>query len=105
MPWTWQSSATIFYGQGEEIKRQAEDHNLPCLIIGGITHRVGSTLDLAWTNISGTSAKVEGKECVASDYLSMCRLALSRKQPIVRIKCYSRVNRDELGQYAHVVSR
>lgn len=52
----WKPRATRPYGQGDEIERWAENHNLSCLIIGEPTHKVGNTLDLAWTNMSEARA-------------------------------------------------
>ena len=65
----WQPGVTRPYGQGDEIERWAESHNLSCLIIGEPTHKAGNTLDLAWTNISGARAWVDREECMTSDHL------------------------------------
>ncbi|KHJ32790.1 putative eka-like protein [Erysiphe necator] len=67
--WAWQLGATHSYGQGEEIKKWAEDHNFACLIIGEAIHRAGDTLDLDFTNITEACAWVDHNECMNSDHL------------------------------------
>ncbi|KAI0994593.1 hypothetical protein K3495_g13588 [Podosphaera aphanis] len=71
--WAWQPSASNHYGQGEEIEKWAEEHNLTCLIVGEPTHRAGNTLDLAFTNIRETMAWV-GTEEVVTQWLPCLRL-------------------------------
>ena len=65
----WQPEATYPRGQGIEIERWAERHNLTCLTVGEPMHRAGNTLDLAWTNINGAQAWVGRSECITSDHL------------------------------------
>ena len=67
--WAWQPGTSVSYGQGEDIERWAESHNLSCLIIGEPTHRDRNTLDLAFTNVSGAYAWVDKEECITSEHL------------------------------------
>ena len=68
MYFAWEPEVTRPRGQGIEIERWAERHNLTCLILGVPTRRAGNTLDLALTNISGVEAWVDRSECVTSDH-------------------------------------
>lgn len=65
--WAWQPGANRYYGQGDEIKKWAEEHNLTCLIVGEPTHRAGIILDLAWSNVKGAMVWVGTEECMTSD--------------------------------------
>ncbi|KAI0996535.1 hypothetical protein K3495_g11648 [Podosphaera aphanis] len=102
--WAWQPCAARTYGQGEEIEKWAEDHNLTCLIVGEPTHRAGNTLDLAWTNIDESSAWVDREECMTSDHLPICGSIFSHNQQRSAKKGPLRVSKENLPQFAKVVS-
>ncbi|KAI0994567.1 hypothetical protein K3495_g13614, partial [Podosphaera aphanis] len=102
--WAWQPCAARTYGQGEEIEKWAEDHNLTCLIVGEPTHRAENTLDLAWTNIDESSAWVDREECMTSDHLPICGSIFSHNQQRSAKKGPLRVSKENLPQFAKVVS-
>ncbi|KAI0996528.1 hypothetical protein K3495_g11653 [Podosphaera aphanis] len=103
--WAWQPGTTRPYGQGEEIERWAESHNLTCLIVGEPTHRAGNTLDLTWTNISGARAWVDQSECVTSDHLPIrgqvpiANAAVDSEPPRIRVR------RENLPRYALAIAQ
>lgn len=103
--WGWQPGTTITYGQGEEIERWAEEHNLTCLIVGEPTHGAGNTFDLAWNNIAVARAWVERDECVTSDHLPICGSVPCRNLTKVTNKGTLKVAKDKLPQFAQVVSQ
>ncbi|KAI1005854.1 hypothetical protein K3495_g2361 [Podosphaera aphanis] len=101
----WQPDTTRPYGQGEEIERWAESHNLTCPIVGVPTHRAGNTLDLTWTNISGAQAWVDNSECVTSDHLPIRGQvpntnAAGKNQP-----SKIRVRKENLPRYALAIAQ
>lgn len=102
---TWQPGASNPHGQGEAIEKWAKDHNLNCLIAGEPTHRAGNTLDLAWTNISGTSAWVDREECVISDHLPIRGLIPDCDRVTVSPTGPLRVSKNNLPQFAKVVTQ
>ncbi|POS82462.1 hypothetical protein EPUL_004972 [Erysiphe pulchra] len=103
--WTWQLGVRHMYGQGEEIEKWAEEHNLSCLIVGEPTHRAGKILDLVWTNIGGTCAWVEREECVTSDHLPICGSVISKNEIRNTHKDPLRVSKDKLPRLAQVVAQ
>ncbi|KAI0992506.1 hypothetical protein K3495_g15679, partial [Podosphaera aphanis] len=103
--WAWQPGVVSCYGQGEEIESWAERHNLSCLIIGEPTHRAGNTLDLAWSNISGTCAWVDREECVTSDHFPVCGYVPNFRPSEAISRGPLKVPKDKLPQYANVVSQ
>ncbi|KAI1006775.1 hypothetical protein K3495_g1438 [Podosphaera aphanis] len=69
------------------------------------TDRAGNTLDLAWTNISGTCAWVDRQECVTSDHFPVCGYVPNFKQSEAIYRGPLKVPRDKLPQYANSVSQ
>ena len=105
MHWTWQPSARISYGQGEDIEKWAETHNLSCLIVGEPTHRAGNTLDLAFTNISCTRAWVGQDECVTSDHLPISGKVTCGVWSKAAVRGPLWVSKDQLPYFARMVSQ
>lgn len=103
--WAWQPGVSRSYGQGEEIEIWAETHNLSCLIIGEPTHRAGNTLDLAWSNIPGTQAWVDRKECMTSDHLPLRGLVSTPFQVISTPPSPIRVTRSNISKFARTVAQ
>ncbi|KAI0997483.1 hypothetical protein K3495_g10701 [Podosphaera aphanis] len=106
--WAWQPSASNHYGQGEEIEKWAEEHNLTCLIVGEPTHRAGNTLDLAFTNISETMAWVGTEECMTSDHLPICGFVPNHKQSTPNLPTYNgklKVSEQNIPQFNRVVTQ
>ncbi|POS82638.1 hypothetical protein EPUL_004536, partial [Erysiphe pulchra] len=106
--WAWQPSASSYYGQGEEIEKWAEEHNLTCLIVGEPTHRAGNTLDLAFTNIIETMAWVSTEECMTSDHLPICAFVPNHKVPAANSPTLDgklRVSKANLPQFSRVVTQ
>jgi hypothetical protein len=103
--WAWQPGDSS-YGQGEEIQRWAENHNLTCLIVDEPTHRAGNTLDLAWKNITEAMAWVCTEECVTSDHLPICGFVPNPKGKIKDLLSHgkTRVTKAKLPQFAQAVS-
>ncbi|KAI1005700.1 hypothetical protein K3495_g2517 [Podosphaera aphanis] len=101
----WQPGASSAHGQGEAIEMWAEDHNLTCLIVDEPTHRAGNTLDLARTNISGTSAWVDREECVTSDHLPICGLIPDCDRVTASPTGPLRASKNNLLQFAKVVAQ
>ncbi|KAI0991953.1 hypothetical protein K3495_g16233, partial [Podosphaera aphanis] len=100
----WQANITRAYGQGDEIERWAECHNLSCLIVNEPTHRAGNTLDLAWTNISGSLAWVDRSECVTSDHLPICGQIPNTTAFMDSEPAKIRVPRANYSRYAHAIA-
>ena len=106
--WAWQPTANTFYGQGEEIEKWAEEHNLTCLIVGEPTHRAGNTLDLAWTNVKEAMAWVGTEECMTSDHFPICGFIPNPKEKSRTTPDTGknfRVSKANLPQFVHVVSQ
>lgn len=106
--WAWQPSANSNYGQGEEIQRWAEQHNLTCLIAGEPTHRAGNTLDLAWSNINNTMAWVGTEECMTSDHLPILGFVPNHKVSAAKTPFSDnkfRVFKAEIPKFIRVVSQ
>ncbi len=101
----WQANVTRAYGQGEEIERWAERHNLSCLIIDEPTHRAGNTLDLVWTNISGSHAWVDRTECVTSDHLPICGQVPNTAAFMDSEPAKIHVPRANYARYAHAIAQ
>lgn len=101
----WQPNATSPHGQGEQIERWAERHDLSCLIIGEPTHRAGNTLDLVWTNISGTRAWVDRSECMTSDHLPLRGFVPVTTKDLDPEPGKIKVPRKNLPRYAHAISQ
>ncbi|KAI0996072.1 hypothetical protein K3495_g12109 [Podosphaera aphanis] len=101
----WQPGASNKHGEGEEIEKWAERHNLSCLIISELTQRRGNTLDLVWTNISDTVAWVDRSECVTSDHLPIrgqvpiTAATMDTEPPKVRVP------RGNLPNFARAIAR
>ena len=106
--WAWQPGANRFYGQGEEIEKWAEKHNLTCLIVGEPTHRAGNTLDLAWTNVKEAVAWVATEECMTSDHLPICGYVPNPESSMSTRSDSSgklRVSKANLPQFSRVVAQ
>ncbi|KHJ33588.1 putative eka-like protein [Erysiphe necator] len=95
----------MYYGQGNEIEKWADENRLLCLIIGEPTHRAGNTLDLAWTKISEITAWVDRDECMTSDHLPISGIVPSQFHPTAPPKKMLKVPNESLPYFAHVVSR
>ncbi|POS82700.1 hypothetical protein EPUL_003942 [Erysiphe pulchra] len=94
--WAWQPTANTFYGQGEEIEKWAEEHNLTCLIIGEPTHRLEA---MAW---------VCREECMTSDHLPIRGFIPNPREASVTLPDVNtnlRISKTNIPQFGRVMSQ